>query len=46
MRVEQFDQFGEVGKRSRQPVDFVDDDNVDLARPDIFQQLLERRPFH
>ena len=46
MRVEQFDQFGEVGKRSRQPVDFVDDDDVDLASLDIVQQLLERRPLH
>ena len=41
-----FDQFGEVGKRSRQPVDLVDDDDVDPAGPDIVQQLLERRPLH
>jgi hypothetical protein len=31
MRVKRFDQLGEVGKRSRQPVDFVDDDDVDLC---------------
>jgi hypothetical protein len=46
MRVEQFDQFGEVGKRSRQPVDLIHDDDVDLVSPDIVQQLLERRPLH
>ena len=43
MRVEQFDQLGEVGERPRQPVNLVDDDHVDLAGPDIVQQLLERR---
>jgi hypothetical protein len=46
MRVEQLNQFGEVGKRSRQPVYLVDDDDVDLASLDIVQQLLERRPLH
>ena len=46
MRVEEFDQLGEVGKRPRQPVDLIDDDHVDLAGPDILQQLLERRPLH
>jgi hypothetical protein len=37
---------GEVGKRSRQPVDLIHDDDVDLAGSDIVQQLLERRPLH
>ncbi len=37
VRVEQLDQLGEVGKRPRQPVDLVDDDHVDLARPHIVQ---------
>jgi len=46
MRVEQFDQLGEVGERPRQPVNLVDDDHVDLAGPDVVQQLLERRPLH
>ena len=36
--VEQLDQFGEVGKRARQPVDLVDDDDVDPALPDGLQQ--------
>ncbi len=46
MGVEQLNQLGEVGKRPRQPVDLVDDDHVDLASPDIVQQLLQRRPLH
>ena len=46
MRVEQLDQFGEVGKRSGQPVDLVDDDHVDLAGSDIVQQPLESRPLY
>jgi hypothetical protein len=46
VRVEQFDQLGEVSKRTGQPVDLVDDDHVDLAGSDIGQQLLERRPLH
>jgi hypothetical protein len=29
VRIEEFDQFGEVGERPRQPVDLVDD----VARP-------------
>jgi hypothetical protein len=33
--VEQFDQPGEIGERPREPVDLVDDDNVDPAGPDI-----------
>ena len=40
MLIEQFDQLGEVGQRSRQPVDFVDDDDVDLAAPNVFKKLL------
>src|SRR5271166_2738396 len=30
----------------RPVLDLVDDDHVDLPRPDIVQQLLERRPLH
>jgi hypothetical protein len=29
VRVEKLDQLGEVGERSGEPVDFVDDDNID-----------------
>ncbi len=35
MGIEELDQFGEVGKRSRQPVYLVDDDDVDLAGTDV-----------
>jgi hypothetical protein len=40
MGVEQLDEFGEVGQRPRQPVDLVDDDDVDLSGTDIVQQFL------
>jgi hypothetical protein len=42
--IEEFDQFGEVGKRPRQPVYLVDDDDVDLVGTDVVQQSLEVRP--
>lgn len=41
MLVEQIDQPGKVGQRSGQAVDLVDDDDVDPAFPDIFQQGLK-----
>ena len=44
MGFEELDQFGEVGKRSRQPVYLIDDDDVDLAGADVVQQPLEVRP--
>ena len=44
MGIEELDQFGEVGKRSRQPVYLVDDDDVDLAGADVVQQPLKVRP--
>ena len=37
-RVEQLDQLGEVRQRAGQPVDLVDDDDVDLPGPDVLQQ--------
>ena len=43
MFVEQFDQLGEVGERAGQPVDFVDDDDVDFSGPDLVQQRLQGR---
>jgi hypothetical protein len=39
--IEQLDQFGKVGKRPRQPVYLVHDDDVDLAGTDIGKQPLE-----
>src|ERR1700733_5742349 len=46
MRIEEFDQLGEVGERAGQPVDLVDDDHVDPASANIVQQLLEGWPLH
>ena len=43
MGIEQFDQFCEVGQRSGQPIDLVDDDDVDLPASDIVQKLLQVR---
>jgi hypothetical protein len=42
--IEQFNQLGEVRQRSRQAVDFVDNDDIDLPGPDIIQELLEVWP--
>src|SRR5438270_9122175 len=35
-----------IGERAGQPVDLVDNDNVEPAGPDIGEQLLQRRPLH
>src|SRR5207248_6552606 len=35
-------QPGKIGERPREPVDLVDDDNVDPAGPDIGKQTLQR----
>ena len=42
MGVEQLDQLGKVRQRAGQPVDLVDDDNIDPAVPDVGQQSLQR----
>jgi hypothetical protein len=42
--VEQLDQLGKVGERAGQPVDLVDDHDVDFAGPDLAEQLLQGRP--
>jgi hypothetical protein len=41
--IEGLDQLGEVGQRPGQPVDLVDDDDVDPAGVDILQELLKSR---
>ncbi len=46
MLVEEFDQLGEVGERAGQPVDLVDDDDLDPSGPNGIQQLLESGPLH
>src|SRR6185437_4816458 len=35
---------GKIGQRSGQPVDLVDDDDVDAAAADIGKKMLQRRP--
>ena len=42
--VEQLDELGEISERPGQPVDLVDQDDVDLAGPDIRQELLQGGP--
>jgi hypothetical protein len=44
--VEDLHEFGKIGERSRQPVDLIYDDHIDLACLDIGQQPLQRRPLH
>ena len=46
MRVKNVDDLGEICKRTRQPIDLVDNDDLDLAGRDVFQKSLERRPLH
>src|SRR5271166_5258493 len=41
MLVKEFNQLGEVGERPCQPVDFVDDEDVDFFGPDLVQQSLQ-----
>jgi hypothetical protein len=36
----------EIGERPRQPVDLIDNDNLNLAGLDVLQKPLESRPFH
>jgi len=44
--VKNVDQLGKIGQRSRQPVDLVDDDHVDLACLNIGHQPFQRRALH
>ena len=43
LRIEDLDQFGEIGERSGETVNFVDHDHIDQARFDILEQLLQGR---
>src|SRR5215216_5923978 len=43
MLVEQLDELGKVSQRAAQAVDLVDDNDVDLLGPHIFQQSLQGR---
>ena len=42
--VEDLDDLGEIGQRSGQPVDLVDDHGIDLALANVGEELLQRRP--
>ena len=46
MTVEDIDHPGEIGKRPRQPIDFVDDNDLDLGGFDVRQKALECRALH
>src|SRR5208283_3030187 len=46
MRIECLHQLGEIGERARQPIDLIDDDNVDPALANSVKQALQRRPLH
>ena len=41
--LEQFDEIEEVEHRTRQPIDFVDDDDVDFPGVDVGQEPLQGR---
>jgi hypothetical protein len=43
MFVEEFDKLGKVGKRPCQPIDLVDDDDIDLLGPHPVQKGLQGR---
>ena len=44
--IEDLDDLGEVGQRARQPVDLVDDHDIDPAFADVAQQPLQRGSLH
>jgi hypothetical protein len=41
--IEQFDQLGEIGKRARQTIDLVDDDDIDAVGSNVIEELLQGR---
>src|SRR6185437_16840396 len=43
VRVEEFDQLGEIGERSGEPIDLVDDDHIDSSFADAIEQTLQCR---
>src|SRR5216684_7290686 len=44
MTIEQLHELSEVGQRAGQPIDLIDDNDVNLPGPDVSQQPLQRRP--
>ena len=45
-RVEDLDDLGKIGERAGQPVDLVDDHNIDPSCRDVGEQPLQSRPTH
>jgi hypothetical protein len=43
MGIEQLDQLGKIGQRPRQPIDLIDNDDINFAGFDIGQKLLKGR---
>ena len=43
MGVEQFHQLGEIGQGARQPIDLVDDNDIDPVGSDVIEELLQGR---
>src|SRR6202023_1165462 len=46
LSVEDLDQPGKIGERAGEPVDLVDNDDVDPASLDVGEQALQCRPLH
>ena len=46
LAIELLHDLGEVGKRSREPVDFVHHNGIDALRSDVGEQRLQPRPLH
>src|SRR2546421_4699050 len=44
--IEDLDDLGKIGERSGQPVDLVDDHDVDPPRREVGEQLLQSGPIH
>src|SRR6516225_10011657 len=45
-RIEDLDDLGKIGERAGQPVDLVDDHDIDPPCRDVGEQLLQSRPAH
>ena len=43
MGIEQFDQLGEIGQGARQPIDLVDDNDIDPVGSNVIEELLQGR---
>jgi hypothetical protein len=46
MLIEDLDHLGEVRQRPSQPIDLVDDDDIDTTIADIIEKRTQRRPIH